>query len=305
MLRVFGLPLLLWLTACVPQHAVQSFGSVPSDAREDFVYLLETLDDGKLAEWQDSRGSQHAFAVFSTYVSRERVCRDYFHIINTGSYAKHRRFGTSCRIGKLAWQHVQGSEVESEKHYQRFLQLDAEFKQPQRQHPTPPPVQQHTASPRSIAYPSTYTLSPFFIEHAQTAEKKYRIPLRQMINDVSKQQNFHPCFIHSVVFYESGYNPNAASPCCVGLMQLGKAAAKESGVTNRRDPRQSLQGGARYLHLKMNERGINGNVGLALASYNCGYGTIKKNNFKIPQRCWSNKPQQYVEKILSKYKQCQ
>ncbi|MDQ6979441.1 MAG: lytic transglycosylase domain-containing protein, partial [Mariprofundaceae bacterium] len=164
--------------------------------------------------------------------------------------------------------------------------------------------QQHTATPHGIGYPTSYTLSPFFSEHAKKAEKKYHIPLRKMIDDVGKQQDFHPCFIHSVVFYESGYNPQAASPCCVGLMQLGKAAAKETGVRNRRDPLQSLQGGVRYLNLKMNEPGIHGNVGLALASYNCGYGTIKKNHFKIPQRCWSNSPQQYVKKILSKYKEC-
>jgi len=297
--------LLLWLTACAPQHAVQSFGASPSDAYKDFVYLLETLDDGKLAEWQDSRGSRHAFAVFSTYVSNQGVCRDYFHITNTGAHANQRRFGTSCRSEAQSWLYLQGSEAESQQHYQRFLQLDEGFKQPRQQYPMLAPTRQDTASPRSIAYPSSYTLSPFFTAHAKKAEQKYQLPLRQMIDDVGKQQNFHPCFMHAVVFYESGYNPHAATPCCAGLMQLGKAAAKEAGVTNRHDPRQSLQGGARYLHLKLNEPGINNNVGLALASYNCGYGTIKNNNFKIPQRCWSNNPQQYVEKILSKYKQCQ
>ncbi|MDQ6975958.1 MAG: lytic transglycosylase domain-containing protein, partial [Mariprofundaceae bacterium] len=144
----------------------------------------------------------------------------------------------------------------------------------------------------------------FLLEKSKSAESKYGIALRRLIDDASRQQNFHPCLIHAVVFHESAYNPNAASPCCAGLMQLGKAAAKEVHVVNRKDPRQNLNGGSYYLRKKLNEPGINNNISLALAAYNCGYGVIKKNKFKIPYRCWSNKPRQYVSKILSKFQQC-
>ncbi|MBN9528963.1 MAG: transporter substrate-binding domain-containing protein [Alphaproteobacteria bacterium] len=47
---------------------------------------------------------------------------------------------------------------------------------------------------------------------------------------------------------ESGFDPNATSPLgAVGLMQLMPETAEAMGVTDRRDPLQSIRGGIRYL----------------------------------------------------------
>lgn len=289
--------LLLLLAGC-STTALHSSSAMVDDARKDYLYLLENLNDGKVAIWRDSRGIEHHFAVFSTYAESNNLCRDYFNTSIQQRIESDRVFGTSCRISAMKWQYVRKSEASSRMHYLEFMRLEAGF------HASFAGSDSTTGQRRGISYPSRYTLSPFLSQKSKAAEAKYGIALRSMIDDASRQQNFHPCLIHAIVFYESGYNPNAASPCCAGLMQLGKAAAKEVHVVNRKDPRQNLTGGSRYLQKKLNEQGINKNISLALASYNCGYGTIKNNNFQIPQRCWSNNPRHYVSKILSKFKQC-
>lgn len=303
-----GLLMLLFLSSCA-NRALQTSSGMASDAQQDYIYLLENLNDGKLAIWRDSRGTEHHFAVFSTYPQKNKLCRDYFNTIINGSVESEKDFGTSCRVGVNQWQYIQGSDQTSKAHYMQFMRLEKGFKsdygkQPLEHKHSRPAPNRGSSSKKGIAYPARYTLSPFLLNKSTAAESKYQIPLRRLIDDASRPQDLHPCLIHAIVFYESGYNPNAASPCCAGLMQLGKAAAKEVRVANRKDPRQNLNGGAYYLKKKLNERGINNNISLALASYNCGYGVIKKNNFKIPQRCWSNNPQQYVAKILSKFQQC-
>lgn len=297
--RALMLMLVLSFLGCA--NKVLHSDAMPDDARQDYVYLLEKLNDGKLAMWKASDGMKHQFAVFSTYPEKDRLCRDYFSFTVAAGRESNRTYGTSCRAANKTWHYVEGSEHTSQRHYQQFMRLESGFYQYQR--PSRPQQQTGTV-PKGIAYPGSYTLSPFFSSTSKKAEGKYGIPLRSMIDRTSRQQDFHPCLIHSMVYYESGYNPNAATSCCSGLMQLGKAAAKETNVRNRKDPQQSLNGGARYLQQKLNEPGINKNISLALASYNCGYGTIKKNNFKIPRRCWSNNPQQYVQKILGKFQQC-
>jgi membrane-bound lytic murein transglycosylase F len=80
-------------------------------------------------------------------------------------------------------------------------------------------------------------------------------------------------------FKESSFDPDARSWAgAVGLMQLMPAAARQVGVTDRRDPMQSIDGGARYLawlqerwaHLPDDER-----VAFVLASYNAGPGHVE------------------------------
>ncbi len=74
---------------------------------------------------------------------------------------------------------------------------------------------------------------------------------------------------------ESDFNPKTVSHAgAMGLMQLMPAIVKEMGIKNPFSPAESIEGGVKELsgYLKKN----NGDLVLALASYNAGPGNVRK-----------------------------
>ncbi|MHA6268355.1 lytic transglycosylase domain-containing protein [Aliiroseovarius sp. CAU 1755] len=72
---------------------------------------------------------------------------------------------------------------------------------------------------------------------------------------------------------ESGYNPTAVSPMgAYGLGQLMPPTARTLGV-DRTDPRQNLEGAARYLLAQLSAFR---DIDLALAAYNAGPHRVRK-----------------------------
>ena len=90
-------------------------------------------------------------------------------------------------------------------------------------------------------------------------------------------QEFDWRMIAALAYQESHWNPVAKSPTGVrGMMMLTLPTAKSVGVTNRLDPKQSVQGGVKYLgrivrrvpdSITEHEK-----IWFALASYNVGFG---------------------------------
>ncbi len=119
----------------------------------------------------------------------------------------------------------------------------------------------------------------------------------KMINEAARKARLYPSLLHAVIKAESAYDPNAISRAgAVGLMQLMPQTAKRFGVTDRRDPRDNLQGGARYLRQLLTL--YNNNVKLALAAYNAGEKAVAKYGNKIPPY---PETQNYVKKVLAFY----
>src|ERR1700737_161617 len=96
---------------------------------------------------------------------------------------------------------------------------------------------------------------------------------------------------------ESSFKSHAISPKGArGLMQLMPFTAMRYGVTNIFDPRQNIEGGARYLRFLLDH--FDGDVNLALAGYNAGEGAVEKYGWRVPPY---SETQEYVRRISRRY----
>ncbi len=99
--------------------------------------------------------------------------------------------------------------------------------------------------------------------------------------EAADKNGFDWRLLAAVGYQESHWNPTARSFTGVrGLMMLTRNTARELGIRNRLDAKQSIMGGAQYLS-KLRERLAAENVQepdrtwMALASYNVGYGHLR------------------------------
>ncbi|MBV1865635.1 MAG: lytic transglycosylase domain-containing protein [Rhodobacteraceae bacterium] len=113
---------------------------------------------------------------------------------------------------------------------------------------------------------------------AEAAARKYGIPV-DLFNRLVQQ--------------ESGWNPRAKSHAgAIGLAQLMPFTARQLGV-NPHDPKENLEGGARYLKQQHNKFR---SWRLALAAYNAGPEAVSKYNGVPPYKETRN----YVKKIMGR-----
>lgn len=118
-----------------------------------------------------------------------------------------------------------------------------------------------------------------------------------LIEEVAKDLRLHPGLLHAMVRVESAYNPQAVSrKGAQGLMQLMPATAARYGVGDSYDPKQNLEGGARYMQDLLKE--FEFDLRLALAAYNAGENAVKKYGYQIPPFA---ETQDYVGKVMGEY----
>lgn len=120
-------------------------------------------------------------------------------------------------------------------------------------------------------------------QDANEFSMKIQSTLPNFIDDfklIASKYNISWQLLASISYQESRWNPLAKSRTGVrGLMMLTLPTAKEVGVSNRLDPIQSLDGGAKYF-LKLKERLPKkilepDRTWLALAAYNVGLGHLE------------------------------
>ena len=117
-----------------------------------------------------------------------------------------------------------------------------------------------------------------------------------LIVESGRRNSVDPLLLYSIMHQESTFKPRAISPKGArGLMQLMPPTAARFGVTNIYDPRQNIEGGARYVRFLLD---LFGDVNLALAGYNAGEGAVIKYGYQVPPY---SETQEYVRRISRRY----
>ena len=109
------------------------------------------------------------------------------------------------------------------------------------------------------------TRFPHYQEHFQNAAQRHELPWQ---------------LLASQAYQESHWNRRAKSPTGVrGIMMLTRRTAASLGIRNRLDPKNSIEGGARYLSKLQSRLPISVRMPdrrfFALAAYNVGLGHMK------------------------------
>ena len=115
--------------------------------------------------------------------------------------------------------------------------------------------------------------------------------------DSGTRNGLDPLLLYSIMHQESSFKSYAISPKGArGLMQLMPGTAIRYGVTNIFDPRQNIEGGARYVRFLLDL--FDGDINLTLAGYNAGEGAVQKYGWHIPPY---SETQEYVRRISRRY----
>ena len=115
-----------------------------------------------------------------------------------------------------------------------------------------------------------------FHERIKTRLPKYK----KIIKTESEKYGFDWRLIAAMTYQESHFDARAKSQTGVrGLMQVTRATAKQMGIENRLDPKQSVKAGVKFFNL-MHKRfddipDPQQKNRFALAAYNVGYGHVK------------------------------
>lgn len=152
------------------------------------------------------------------------------------------------------------------------------------------------ARPAIALFPAANLLEPQIdVEtafEAVPADEAYE----DIIQEAAAEYDMDPALIRAVMQTESAFHPYAVSRAgAEGLMQLMPALADEMGVSDSFDPRENIMGGARYLKRLLDYH--NGNLDLALASYNAGPGNVERYGGIPPFR----ETRKYVKTIKALY----
>ncbi len=116
---------------------------------------------------------------------------------------------------------------------------------------------------------------------------------QDMARIAARRNNVPEDLFLRLVKQESNFRPAARShKGAIGLAQLMPQTARSLGV-NPHDPRQNLEGGARYLSQQYRKFGT---WRLALAAYNAGPGAVERYRGVPPYK----ETQNYVQRILGR-----
>lgn len=124
-------------------------------------------------------------------------------------------------------------------------------------------------------------------------------PFQQHVQYAARANEVDPALVHAVIAAESNYNPKAVSnKGAIGLMQIMPDTGRRFGakVKDLYSPKQNIAVGVRYL-AELIEM-FNGNIELALASYNAGEQAVLRFGRRVPPY---PETRAYVPRVLRYY----
>ena len=171
----------------------------------------------------------------------------------------------------------------------------------------PEPAKKTLPAPKKLTKVSNYTYTPPAGALVELTTKSLNPSLGEFttgnatvdgfIVDSGKRNSVDPLLLYSIMHQESSFKPRAMSyKGARGLMQLMPGTAARFGVGNIWDPKQNIEGGARYMRFLLDLFG--GDIKLALAGYNAGEGAVMKYGYQIPPY---SETQEYVRRIGRRY----
>jgi len=118
------------------------------------------------------------------------------------------------------------------------------------------------------------------------------VHIDDLIEHFADRFRIDSALLKAVIKVESNFNPKVVShKGAQGLMQLMPGTAREVGVSNPFDPRQSIYGGSLYLRKMLDS--FDFNLDYALAAYNAGPSAVRKYGGIPPYK----ETQNYVKKV--------
>lgn len=140
----------------------------------------------------------------------------------------------------------------------------------------PPHAGKATPTPRQAASSQSVSLAHVAPVGEVSVSTSFRLPpsaFDHLIEEAATVYGLDPVLVRAVIATESAFDPMAVSAAgAQGLMQLMPALAEEMGVVDAFDPRENIMAGTRYLSALLDAQ--DGDVPLALASYNAGPGNV-------------------------------
>jgi soluble lytic murein transglycosylase-like protein len=116
------------------------------------------------------------------------------------------------------------------------------------------------------------------------------------IRDSAAKHRLDPKLLGALVEVESGRRAHRISGAgAMGPAQLMATTASDLGVSDPFEPREAIDGGARYLRQQLVR--FRGDVTLALAAYNAGPGAVVGG--RVPR---NGETERYVEKVLAAWR---
>jgi len=150
----------------------------------------------------------------------------------------------------------------------------------------------YSPAPGTLVHPTSQPINPSLGDFTTG-----NTDVDNFIVESGKRNSVDPLLLYSIMHQESSFKPRAMSyKGARGLMQLMPGTAARFGVSNIWDPRQNIEGGARYMRFLLDM--FSDDVRLALAGYNAGEGAVMKYGYQVPPY---SETREYVRRIGNRY----